>query len=423
MYPNGHDSERYDNAEDVLWLPMTTEDFTGPCIVSGDGARVIDAEGQDYLAATSGLWNLHLGYGDHRVTAAIVEQAQRLPYATLFRYRHDQAIKLAAALVELAPPRIATCFFTCSGGTAVDTALKAVRKYWDLEGQPRRKTVFALDGSYHGATIGSMSVSEAAGSVEAYGIDRRNVQFLRWDVDADEPDVTALRARLEASAIECAAVIVEPVQGSYIRALSRAFVGELRALRDELGFLLIVDEVTTGFGRTGDLFASNWLQLDPDVMLLGKGLNAGYLPLGAALFSRRICEAFRGRDVMFQNGETQGGNPIACAAALATLGRLDSEDLLRSVEAKGRALLKGLETLQGNGVVRRIRGFGLMIAVLLEQGSGAEAPWQVVTRLQSAGVIVHAMPGGIALLPPLTLTDEDIQELLRRCGTVLSPRV
>ena len=421
-----------------VWLPMThTTSFVqhGRSIVSGKGIRVWDEDGREYISGASGLWNVNCGYGHPRIIRAITEQLERLSYGTLFRYGNQPALELAHRLLDITPGRLSTVFYTCSGSAAVETSLKAVRRYWRLVGQPQRQIVVSLQGSYHGTMYGSMSVSGEDIGQEEYGVDRRQVRLI------PAPDATScascgggpctldcsqpLLDLLETEGSHIAAIIIEPILGTGCHVLPSNYVRLLDTLRSEYGFHLIVDEVATGFGRTGRMFASEWYGLEPDVMVLSKGINSGYLPLAATLFSDAIHDAFDRSGAVFCHGETQSGNPAACAAALATLDVMAEEGLVQNAEEMGARLLAGLAELSVHPCVGPARGRGLMAALdLVAAGTGRRPSgahvMQTIEMLLDEGLIVHPQPGGIGLLPPLTLEPADVDEMLSILDTVLS---
>lgn len=406
----------------ALWLPMTTPHFTGPVITDASGAYVQDRTGRKYLHATSGLWNVNCGFGVEPILRAIHDQTDALAYSTLFRYSHEPAIRLADELVKRAPGDLTACFFTCSGSTAIEAGIKGARKYWALRGHPERQLIVSFDGSYHGTSYGALSVSHTNLGQQLFGVDRSLARFVAWpgeDTSLEE-SLEDLESGLRQFGHQVAAVLFEPVQGTTVRVMPEWFAADLVRLQREYEFLLFADEVTTGFGRTGTMFASEWLGLTPDIMALSKGINSGYLPLGATLFASHIREAFAVCGDMFESGETQAGNPVACAAALATLEYMDAEDLVAKGAAAGKELSARLGQL-ASPLIQEIRGRGLMFGIEL-QPSVTEAPgatWQFVFAAQELGAIIHAMPSGVALLPPLTITPEEIDALAAVLDSVL----
>lgn len=411
---------------DALWLPMTTPHFVGPTVRRASGVRVEDDLSREYLHATSGLWNVNCGFSVGPIIESICEQARSLPYATLFRYRHEPALRLANELVEMSPEPLSSCFFTCSGGTAVEAAIKAVRQYWSLLGNSSRNVIVAFEGSYHGTTYGALSVTGTDVGQRDYGVDTSLTRFLPWPDQTEEGwghAEAALEDLIEAEGPRIAAVIFEPIQGTSIRPMPARLTEKLTSIRNRDGTLLIADEVTTGFARTGTMFACEWLGVQPDLMTLSKGINSGYLPLGATLVSREVKAVFDDAECMFASGETQGGNPICCAAASATLRHMREEGLIERSRQAGEALFDALRALERFPRVHQVRGRGLMAGVELRRVDGGAFSvselWDAVAKVQELGLIVHAMPSGLALLPPLTISQEDIDFIYACLATVL----
>jgi adenosylmethionine-8-amino-7-oxononanoate aminotransferase len=406
----------------------------GRTIVRGDGCHVCDEDGHRYLSATSGLWNVNCGWGHPRIIAAIHEQLQTLSYATLFRYGNDVAVELANRLLDIAPGAFDKVFYSCSGSTAVETALKAARRYQRLVGCPEREIVVGLRGSYHGTTHGSMAVTGEELDQDEYGVDRRYVRHVAAGVDGACPQCgqdchadgcgDELGQLFEHEGDRIAAVVLEPVLGSGAYPVSRPFAARVAQQCAVHGALLIIDEVATGFGRTGRWFATEELGVRPDILILSKAINSGYLPLAATLFAAPVVNAFAASGTTFAHGETQGGNPAACAAALATIAVMEDEGLVAHGAVMGDRLRSGVARLRAEGLgVTEVRGRGLMLGVELRGVAGASMRRGevigTVEALLREGIIVHPAPGGIGLLPPLVITAPDVDAIIDALRSVL----
>lgn len=382
----------------------------GRTIVRAQGNRVWDDTGREFLCATSGLWNVNCGFGHPRIIDAIAEQLQRLSYGTLFRYANLPSLELAERLLDLAPAAMARVFYTCSGGGAIDTAMKLVRRWQRLAGRPERRLVIGLRGSYHGTMYGSSALTGDDLEQEEYSIDRR------WVRHAAPNSGEELAEVLDREGQHVAAVFVEPVLGSGCIPLTPDYVASLGKLRQRHDFLLVVDEVATGFGRTGNMFACETWPISPDLLVLSKGITSGYLPLAAVLVSARVARDFDRAGVVFAHGETQSGNPAACAAAMATLEVIRDEDLVANARAVGELLGQRLDALTVHPRVAGHRGLGLMRSLLLQRSPGTpmgEAEMMLaVEAVRDEGAIVHPNPSGLGLLPPLTFTTDDVDELV-----------
>jgi adenosylmethionine-8-amino-7-oxononanoate aminotransferase len=402
-----------------LWHPMTMMSryrATGLCIVGGEGSRVRDEDGRSYLAAAGGLWNVCCGFRHPRILDAIRRQLDLLPYSTLYRYGHAPAEELARRLVDLAPPGLTRVFLTTSGSSAIEAALKLVRRFWRLHGRSERRLVACLRDSFHGTGFGAMAVTgEDLGQGE-YLVDRHDVLLV--DTPMSEADTTL--AQLEAHADQLAAVIVEPVLGSAgVVELAPDFLSGLQTLCRRRDVLLIADEVATGFGRTGSWFAVEQLGLHPDVLVLSKAINSGYLPLGAAVVSERIYRAFDDADAVFCHGETQAGNPLACAAANATIDVIREERLPARAAQLGATLIDRLREACAEAGVGTVSGRGLMIGLHVTDPGPIEYVLDLADQFVAEGVLAHPSPRGISLFPPLILTDDEAGEIVAATRAVL----
>jgi predicted acetylornithine/succinylornithine family transaminase len=377
------------------FVPVYERELT---IVSGKGARLRDSTGRSYLDFAAGIGVSGLGHGDRAVLAAIRDQSRRLVHASNL-YHNEPGSSLAARLSALFPSRV----FLCNSGTeAVEGAIKFARRLGRADG---RTELLAFEGSFHGRTMGALSLTWKAGYREPFEPLVPGVRFCPWG---------GLEAAGELIGPRTAAVVVEPVQGEGgVRPAPDGFLGGLAALCRERGALLIADEIQCGLGRTGRLFAHQHHGVTPDMVTLAKPLGGG-LPLGAVL----VREDLAGRLSVGDHGSTFGGNPVACAAALAVLDRLTSEGFLESVERKGAALARGLRALARRhpAAIAEVRGLGLMVGVELR---GAAAP--VLKALAERGVLAtRAGDRVLRLLPPLVIKPAEIREFLGALEVVLA---
>jgi adenosylmethionine-8-amino-7-oxononanoate aminotransferase len=411
-----------------LWHPMTDMPryLQDPItIVRGEGVHVYDEDGREYISANSGLWNVACGFRRREILDAITEQMERLPYGTLFRFGNEPALRLARRLIDVLPGDLTQVFFSSSGAAANDTALKLARRFHRLEGRPDKRLVACLSKSYHGTSIGAMAVTGEDLEQVEYGIGRDDVCVVPTPGhDGTGPE--QLGALFAEHGDRLAAFILEPILGSAgVIPLPEAYLHEAQRLCRRHDVLLIVDEVATGFGRTGALFASEHFGLEPDLMTMSKGINSGYLPLGATAISTRVHRAFAERGAVFAHGETQAGNPLSCAAALATLDVIEADDLVTRAAGVGAHLERGLRSLQRHPHVGDVRGRGLMLGVELvrDQASGAPVPFGTVLatleRCAREGLIVHPAPSGFSLFPPLVLDEDDADRIVETLDGVL----
>src|SRR5438874_1801403 len=346
-----------------LWHPFTQQrDWCEeePLVIErAEGTDLIDAEGRRYIDGVSSLWcNVH-GHRHPLIDATLREQLDRVAHSTMLGLTHPGAAELAARLAELAPPGLERVFYSESGSTAVEIALKMAFQYWRQAGESERTSFVTLEGAYHGDTLGSVSVG---------GIDLFHGAFgpLLFKSRRLAPgDERRLERILDLHGRETAAVVVEPlVQGAAgIRVQPPGFLRRVRELCDQAGTLLICAEVATGFGRTGTMFACEQERVAPDLLCLGKGLTGGYLPLAATLATERVYEGFLGAPEdsrTFFHGHTFTGNPLACAAALASLEVFARDSTLLRLQPKIRLLGELLADVAAMPEVAEVRGRGFM---------------------------------------------------------------
>ena len=401
-----------------LWHPFTQQqDWVSEeplMIESAEGTELIDADGNRYLDGVSSLWcNVH-GHRHPLIDQAVRDQLDRVAHSTMLGLSHAGAAELASRLVELAPPGLSRVFYSDSGSTAAEVALKMAFQYWQHRGgqHVRRRSYICLADSYHGDTIGSVSVG---------GIDLFHSAFepLLFESHRAPPgDIEAMERLITAHEEELVAVIVEPlVQGAAGMLLHPP--GYLRAVRelcDRHGILLICDEVATGFGRTGTMFACEQEGVAPDLLCLAKGLTGGYMPLAATLATEKIYEAFLGSHDEFKtffHGHTYTGNPLACAAALGSLDAFELERTLVRTQPKIRVLAELLADVAEMPEVAEVRQRGLMVGIDLgEHDPALRVGHRVVMEARQRGVIVRPLGDVVVLMPPLAISKADLARLV-----------
>jgi adenosylmethionine-8-amino-7-oxononanoate aminotransferase len=359
----------------------------------------------------SSLWcNVH-GHRHPRIDAAVRAQLERVAHSTMLGLTHRPAIELAARLVELAPRGLSRVFYSDSGSTAAEIALKMAFQFWKQRGEWRPRFV-ALHMAYHGDTIGSVSV----GGIDLFHSLYRPLLFDTLKVQPG--DVPQMERLLRDHEGEVAAVIMEPlVQGAAGMLIHPA--GYLRAVRelcDRYDVLLILDEVATGFGRTGRMFACQHEDVSPDLLCLAKGISGGYLPLAATLTSERIYEGFLGEFEDFRtffHGHTYTGNPLACAAALATLDVFREERTLERLRPKIELLEGLLRPLARHPAVREVRQRGFMVGIELEEFPlGLRMGHRVTLEARRRGAIIRPLGDVVVLMPPLAISGPDLRRLV-----------
>ena len=425
----------------VLWHPFTQQklwmDEEFPVIVGGKGSHLIDADGKKYLDGSSSLWcNLH-GHARREINQAMKKQLDRIAHATFLGLTNPPAIELAEKLVEIAPKGLTRVFYSDNGSTAVEVALKMAFQYWQQNGQPARTKFVTLDAAYHGDTVGAVSVGGIelfhgvfkpllfrtikAPATYAYRCDRA-----RTLEECGQHTIVEIEGILKTHAREVAALVVEPlIQGAGgMITQPRGFVTGLRHLCDKYGVLMIADEVMTGFGRTGRMFACEHEGVTPDLMAVSKGITGGYLPLAATLATEKIYKGFLGelKDARtFFHGHTYTGNPLACAAALASLEIFRKEDLLDRVGKRIHRFGNLLQDLYLIPQVGDIRTVGLIAGIELVADPEKRTPYppeartghRVILEARKRGAILRPLGDTIVLMPPLSITEKELAMLVR----------
>ena len=403
---------------DRLWHPFTQQQGWSeeePLLIEGaEGSFLIDADGRRYIDGTSSLWcNVH-GHRHPLIDAAVREQLDRVAHSTMLGLSHPGAAELAGRLVEIAPAGLARVFYSDSGSTAAEIALKIAFQYQRQRGGggARRGSFVSLREAYHGDTIGSVSLG---------GIDLFHAAYgpLLFETHSAEPgDAGDLERILEAHGEEVAAVIVEPlVQGAAgILVQPPGYLAAVRELCDRHGALLICDEVATGFGRTGTMFACEQEGVAPDILCLAKGITGGYLPLAATLTTEPIYEAFLGapeEQRTFFHGHTYTGNPLACAAALANLDVFESERTIERLQPKIVLLGELLGEIAALPEVAEVRSHGFMVGIDLgEHDPALRMGHRVTLEARERGAIVRPLGDTVVLVPPLSISADELRQLL-----------
>jgi adenosylmethionine-8-amino-7-oxononanoate aminotransferase len=398
-----------------LWHPFTQQQGWAeeePLIVErAEGTDLIDADGRRYIDGVSSLWcNVH-GHCHPRIDAAVRDQLDRVAHSTMLGLSHRPGIELAQRLVEIAPPGLTRVFYSDSGSTATEIALKMAFQYWRQNGEQRSKFV-SLRLAYHGDTIGSVSV----GGIDLFHSTYRPLLF--DTLQAEPGDAAAIDRLLSHYSGEVAAVIMEPlVQGAAgMLVHPEGYLRAVRRLCDRHGVLLVLDEVATGFGRTGRMFACEHEGVAPDLLCVAKGITGGYLPLAATLATEEVYSGFLGRFEelrTFFHGHTYTGNPLACAAALASLDVFEEERTLERLQRKIELLGELLEPIAAHPAVSEVRRRGFMTGIeLTEQPLAARMGHQVTLEARRRGAVIRPLGDVIVLMPPLSISEGELTRLL-----------
>jgi adenosylmethionine-8-amino-7-oxononanoate aminotransferase len=406
----------------VLWHPFTQMQEWAPLIIAeGEGCFLVDEDGRRYLDGVSSLWcNVH-GHRHPRLDGALRAQLDRIAHSTFLGLSHEPGIRLAAELLEVAPRGLRRVFYSDSGSTAVEVALKQSFQYWQLRGHPAKQRFMRLTEAYHGDTLGAVSV----GGIELFHrlFGPLLVRSIAVPTPAGTDGVDALsfiEGELERGADEIAAFVVEPmIQGAAgMLVHPPRFLSRLAELCREFRVHLIADEVATGFGRTTRMFACEHEGVEPDFLCVAKGLSGGYLPLAATLATEEIYEAFLGprrKMMQFFHGHTYTANPLACAVARESL-RLMRESTLKSAQAIEPVYALALERVAKVKGVREVRRSGLMAGIELEADPSGLMGAEVCERARAHGLILRSLGNVVVWMPPLVIGLSEL-ELLERGTT------
>ena len=414
---------------DVLWHPFTQmRGWTGEeevLIERAQGTTLVDTEGREYIDGVSSLWcNVH-GHRHPRIDQAVRDQLDRVAHTTMLGLSHPGAVELGRRLLDATEQAgmgsLRRVFYSDNGSTACEIALKMAFQYWQHVGEHSRTKFVYLANSYHGDTVGSVSV----GGIDLFHHLYRPLLFEGFAVQPG--DIDGLRALLDEHRDDIAAVIVEPlVQGAAgIHVHPDGYLRAVRELCDEFGVFLICDEVATGFGRTGTMFACEQEGVTPDFMCLAKGLTGGYLPLAATLTTERVYEGFLGAFEQFRtffHGHTYTGNPLACAAALATLAVFEQEHTLERLGPKIELLGELLEEhVAPLGAVAEVRRRGFMVGIQLADFPLDERMGHRVTlEARARGAIVRPLGDTVVLMPPLSIAAGELRRLVEITGAAIA---
>ena len=420
-----------------VWHPFTQAQ-TAPDpipITSAKGIRLYAEDGREFLDLISSWWvNLH-GHAHPTIAAAIAKQAHTLEQVIFAGFTHQSAAQLAAELVQRLPAGLTRVFFSDDGSTAVEVALKMALQYWRNQGEAQRTRFLAFEGGYHGDTVGAMSVGRGSDFFSTYGSLLFEVGLLpypqTWDGDADvvskeQAALAVLDAYLAQHGETLAGIIIEPlVQGAAgMRMCRPEFLQQLAAKLRAAGILLIFDEVMTGFGRTGAMFAAIKAQVMPDLICLSKGLTAGFLPMSVTVASEVIYAAFLGEnfDRALIHGHSFTANPLGCAAALASLQVFEDEQTLAKLPQIEAWHRQGLAQLAGHPAVQHVRVTGTIAAfdvVTADAGYTSAVGAKLKAFFHERGLLLRPLGNVIYLLPPYCVTQDELALAYQTIGEAL----
>jgi putrescine---pyruvate transaminase len=402
---------------------MNAVETGGELVVErGEGVHVWDEDGNRYVDATAALWYCNVGYGREEIAEAAHRQLSRLPaYSTFGNLSNRPAIELAERVGSLAPVEGSKVFLTSGGSDSIDTATKMARRYWQLLDRPDRTLLITREHAYHGMHVAGTSLAGIEANAAGHGPLVGDVVKVAWDSPA------ALREAIDLAGPErVAAFFCEPVIGAGgVFAPPGGYLSEVRAICRETGVLFVADEVITGFGRTGDWFASTRWELEPDIITCAKGITSGYLPMGAVMAAPWVAEPFWGPNAgMWRHGYTYSGHAAAAAAALANLDVMEREALPKRALELEQDLAEALAPLVEHELVGEVRsGTGVLAAVQVEAetlASDPTIPARLVIACRQHGVLTRALGiGALQISPALVMDRTELGELVEGIASAL----
>jgi 4-aminobutyrate--pyruvate transaminase len=438
-------------ARDVLYQlhPYTNlrrHERQGPIVIErGDGVRVWDSDGREYIEAMAGLWSVALGFGEKRLVAAATRQMEKLPYYHSFSHKaNEPSVLLAEKLSQMAPVRDGHVFFCNSGSEANDTVVKMVWFFNNARGQPQKKTFVARNGGYHGITIASGSLTGLQANHKGFDLPLPFVRHLTCPHhyryaeagESEEAFATRLAGEFEALVVAegpetIAAFIGEPLPGAGgVLVPPATYWEKMQAVCRKYDILVVADEVINGFGRTGRAFACETFAITPDILVLSKQLTSSYMPLAAVVVADAVYQGIAdGSEALgtFGHGYTASAHPVATAVGLENLAILEERGLLGGAPGPARRLQEGLRRFASHPLVGEVRGTGMIAAVELVRDKATKATFEpagkvglhLFERAHEHGLIVRAVRDSIAFCPPMIATEADMDAIVERFGRAL----
>lgn len=413
---------------DFVWHPYSSTSSNQAIfpVKSAQGVRIKLTDGRELIDGMSSWWSAIHGYNHPVMNQAISNQLQDMSHIMFGGLTHQPAVDLAEQLISLTPPSLKKVFFVDSGSVAVEVAIKMAIQYWYAKKQPKKQKILTIRHSYHGDTFGAMSVSDPENGMHSLFADTLAQQLFadspncRFDQECSDTDIEPIRSQLKEHQHQIAAVILEPiVQGAGgMRFYSPDYLKQVRKLCDQYNALLILDEIATGFGRTGKLFACEHAKIEPDILCIGKALTGGYMTLAATLTNQHIADTIsNGEPGVFMHGPTFMANPLACSAGLASLKLLLNSPWQERIKQIENLLTSGLKPCQPYPHVKDVRILGAIGVVELHKAVDMQ---KIQPQFVEAGVWVRPFNRLIYLMPPYIISKDDLIFLTHAVASIIS---
>lgn len=409
----------------------------------GEECYLFDADNKRYLDASSGLWNISLGYTNAHIKESIVEQLDKLPYCSLFEHTSQTAVQAAGKVLSVMEPSFSKVLFTCSGSESIELSIKLMRKYWRLRGKEKKQVILTLKQSYHGTYYASLTASDIEAALKPdYGPMVPGFKVVNTGdcIHCNNKDCKSLceeqclketKAYIENHYDEIAGIVIEPILASNgVTILSKGYIEGLCSICRRYDVLVTIDEVATGFYRTGEVFYHRNFDIHPDLICMSKGINSGYLPIGAVAVKDEIVNEFLMAGDVLVHGSTQDGNLLACASVIAAIEEYDRLNISQNVKEMGELLRNQLKNaLTGHENVTNIHGAGMINEIELvtarnrQESLSPSSIYSIQKRLLKEGLIVYRSDTGLTLLPMLITNKEQVDFITDTIKKVFSNTV
>jgi adenosylmethionine---8-amino-7-oxononanoate aminotransferase len=407
--------------QQVIWHPYTQMHLSDPPIgiVKGEGIYLIDEAGKKYIDAISSWWvNIH-GHAHPYIAEKVAEQLKRLEHTIFAGFTHEPAVELAERLIQILPANQAKIFYSDNGSTAVEVAVKMALQYWSNKGQKKNK-IICFEHAYHGDTFGAMSVSGRSSFTDPFSsllFDAIHIPFPAKGLEA--ATIQKLKEQIQNNKEHIAAFIFEPLvlgAGGMLM-YDATMLNELMKICKENGILTIADEVMTGFGRTGKLFACEYVEIRPDIICLSKAITGGTMPLGVTSCTQVIFDVFLSNDrsKTFFHGHSYTANPVACCAALASLDLLMKEECLQNIQRIAERHLSFSKRNSNSLVIKNLRSTGTILAMDFNTSEQTTYFNSLRDRLYNyfidKGIILRPLGNTVYVMPPYCITDDELLQV------------